>query len=464
MSNQDNEGKGSAGSGGDGTPPSPAQQVAQMRAHLRNTEAMAAEQQALRARMAQELARVTAERDRLRSAVAAAAPGAAVPPGPAGGTPATGIRFGASPAGTAPRSGPWRALATLGGIAAVVALLAWIAGTLPGEAEQAAASGAASAASAAPSSAPSEPATAAAQRMAAASAARAAFPLPPGVVALAPRTPDAPPTAAPAPAAAAVPPGMVARLRSAFAGEGIASPVDIDAATGRVSVADPQADNALRDRTDVVIRAVYAGASLPEPQIEHRWLSPMRGSHVAAVAPAVPAAPAAPVAPPTRPVPPAPAVTATPVPPVARAVPAPPVVQATPAAAAVSVARGATAVAVAPAAHPVAVAPVASGPAPVLSAAAAYAARHAPTPPVPPHAVAPTARPATVADAEDLRPVLPAGRVTAFCKAELAARPPAHRAPAMLACMKRSCCSTGNRQTEECHAFDKAYPFTCSAG
>ena len=42
-------------------------------------------------------------------------------------------------------------------------------------------------------------------------------------------------------------------------------------------VADPQADDALRDRTDMVIRAVYAGASLPEPQIEHRWLSPKRG-------------------------------------------------------------------------------------------------------------------------------------------------------------------------------------------
>ncbi len=43
-------------------------------------------------------------------------------------------------------------------------------------------------------------------------------------------------------------------------------------------MSDPQADAALRNRTDMLIRAVYAGASLPEPQIEHRWISPKRGA------------------------------------------------------------------------------------------------------------------------------------------------------------------------------------------
>jgi len=60
-----------------GTPETVEQQLAKerderalMRDRLRNTEALAAESHALRARMAQELERVTAERDRLRNAAA----------------------------------------------------------------------------------------------------------------------------------------------------------------------------------------------------------------------------------------------------------------------------------------------------------------------------------------------------------------------------------------------------------
>jgi hypothetical protein len=173
-------------------------------------------------------------------------------------------------------------------------------------------------------------------------------------------------------------------------GEGIATPVEVDAATGHVMVADPQADAASRDRTDLVIRSVYAGASLPEPQVEHRWLSPRRGEH------ATPKA----------------------------APPVPTSVQT-----------------------------------PDASAADAYAARHATAE----HRkkIAGT----MVADAEELRPVLPEGRVTAGCRTSLAAGKSMPRRADMTACMKHSCCSSSaNHQAEDCRAYDKAYPFTCSAG
>ena len=156
---------------------------------------------------------------------------------------------------------------------------------------------------------------------------------------------------------------MPGRLRKALDGEGIASPVDVDAASGHVTVADPQADDALRQRTDLVIRSVYAGASLPEPQIEHRWLSPRRGDQVAQTAQSSTDA-----------------------------------VHATPA-----------------------VAP---------TAAAATVARHAAE-----H------RKTTVADDDELRPVLPSGRITASCMEDLAGKSTARRA-SMTACMKRGCSSS----------------------
>ena len=68
-----------------------------MRDRLRHTEALAAESHALRARMAQELERVTADRDRLRTAAANAPAtgrarrvgrGAAAPASAAAGRPA----------------------------------------------------------------------------------------------------------------------------------------------------------------------------------------------------------------------------------------------------------------------------------------------------------------------------------------------------------------------------------------
>jgi hypothetical protein len=207
--------------------------------------------------------------------------------------------------------------------------------------------------------------------------------IPSGAVALPPLTPEAQLAAAPTaagPAPAAPPAGMSARLRKALEGEGIAATVDIDATTGRVLVADPQADPALRDRTDMLIRAVYAGAGAPEPQIEHRWLSPMH------VAPA-------------------------------------------PANAAPDASSG-------------------------LSAAQAYAARHA-------AADHHAAKPAAAAGSDELRPVLPEGRIAAGCRASLAGRS-AHRAD-MTACMAHNCCG-GGVQSEDCRAYQKAYAFTCSAG
>ena len=96
-----------------------------------------------------------------------------------------------------------------------------------------------------------------------------------------------------------------------------------------------------------------------------------------------------------------------------------------------------------------------------VSPAAAYAARHAAAE----HAVDRHKKAAgtTVADAEELRAVLPEGRVTAGCRASLAGKSSPHRAD-MTACMKHSCCSAANHGLEECRAYEKAYPFTCSAG
>jgi len=211
--------------------------------------------------------------------------------------------------------------------------------------------------------------------------------------------------AAAAPGIPVAPAGMAARLRKALDGEGIGAPVDIDSASGHVMVADPQSDDALRDRTDMLIRAVYAGANLPEPQIEHRWMSPRRAGQSAPPAQALPAA-----------------------------VP-----------------------------RPAAVAPqaVLTRPAPSQGPAQADASRRAGQD----RSVDPRGRSAagaTVAEAEELRPVLPEGRVTANCRASLAGKSP-HRAD-LTACMKRSCCSTGSGQPDECRAYQKAYPFSCSAG
>jgi hypothetical protein len=398
-----------------GTPETVEQQLAKerdarvlMRDRLRNTEALAAESHALRARMAQELERVTAERDRLRNAAASGT-------GPEAASATTGSAASAraptmtgAPASVPPiappmtphasdwplrspppprRNGPWLALMMLTGLAVGVAGLAWITGSMPGENSLASILAPAVTAPVVAEAAKATPP--AASSVLAAAAPMPAPSLPGGVVALPPPSPEAVLAAAPTAAGNASNPPFAAlpgRLRAALDAEGVVAPVDIDAATGRVDVSDPAADNALRDRTDMIIRAVYAGASLPEPQIEHRWLSPPRAGRVASAA-----------------------------------------------------------------------LPVAEAPVPM---AAVKTVAHA----TPAYAVEHARHAELLADAPEARPILPAGRVTAACKAEAAGRSTAHRAAEVSACMKYSCCSSANRQTEECRAYNKAYAFTCSAG
>ena len=427
LNNQDIEGNGpgkAAPAASPGTPETVEQQLvrerdarALMRDRLRHTEALAAESHALRARMGQELERVTAERDRLRTAAesgAGAGPssssaGATAPQAAGSASAPRAPKFGTEPAGPlmtpravdwplrppepARRSGPWLALLMLTGLAVGVAGLAWITGTMPGENRMASAS----------LSTPAPPAPGAAstpvvadaavisalETSRAVAAASAALSPPSGAVALPPLTPEAVLAAAPTAAGRVdtpASPALPGRLRSALDAEGIVAPVDIDSSNGHVDVSDPAADTALRDRTDMIIRAVYAGASLPEPQIEHRWLSPPRAGHVASAALPVAEAP--------------------------------------------SLAFAAKAPVRAPVGH--------------------QAERAKPL--------------ALFADAPESRPILPEGRVTAACKESVAARPGARRAAELSACMKHSCCSAANRQTEECRAYDTAYPFTCSAG
>lgn len=505
MSNQDLEGRvppepaPDAGNKPSGTPDSLERQLAKerearqlIRDRLRHTEALAAESHALRAQMAEELERVTADRDRLRAeaSIAAAvsvpdpsAPTAAaaeptptfappplgsarampgpragrgseptmspMPPPKSSGDHAIGERPLKPPA----RRGPWRALAMLSGLAAAVAGLAWLTGTMPSGTDVASlpmpasstAFGAAPASSSSLAST-SKPETHASSQAiptaAPASASVAAATAPHGPVPLPPLTPSpelqlaAAPTAAgpvtttmPVPASAAAPApvqvdarppsppqasgGLDVRLRKALDGEGIPSIVEVDPKNGHVLVADPQADRGLRDRTDMLIRAVYAGASLPEPQIEHRWMSPMHGDRPDALQAQAGAQPS----------------TRTPAP-QAQADARRPVLAATGA---------------------INVAPPAAGPA-TRRVEAARAGEHKAGPGN------------TVADAEELRPVVPAGRVTANCMEDLSGKTSNRRA-ALTACMKHSCCSSsGNLNSEECRAYQKAYPYTCGAG
>ena len=525
-----------------------------IRDRLRHTEALAAESHALRARMAEELERITADRDRLRAEASIAA--AVAVPEPAAASPAAAAQAGREPApsaaaaparareaspelrdppagfdgaatlpgvpggaraaagarparGTEPtmaptpppprarvehplgerplkppvRRGPWRALAMLGGLAAAVAGLAWITGTMPSGLELASlmpssasapGTGAAPAASSpmlAMDSQPGTQAPAATTASPAPSATQAAAtPPPPGAVPLPPVSPDAQlaaaptaagpatpvaavstspasvppplPTAAPAPAPATLQAhgqsqiqaegGLDVRLRKALDSEGITSIVEIDPASGHVRVADPQADRALRDRTDMLIRAVYAGASLPEPQIEHRWISPMHGERAQQQAQAAPIpAPAAPAKGLARPMT------------KLHGTPPPTQAQAQPPGGSQHELTNAKSPGMAAVERINLAPPGAGGPTRhVESARSGLAA----------------------ADMEELRPVVPAGRVTASCMEDLTARTSNRRA-ALTACMKRSCCSSStNLNSDECRAYQKAYPYACGAG
>lgn len=511
-----------------------------IRDRLRHTEALAAESHALRARMAEELERVTADRDRLRAeaTIAAAvsvpdpAPTAATPaerepvpaaatgawppvapadlrdrpagvdvmgsvPGAAGSPraaarsrPARGVEptmsappparpredhpIGERPLKPPVRRGPWRALAMLSGLAVAVAGLAWLTGTMPSGLDVSSlkaavtehAPGATPAASTpglALDTRAETPAASAAIAVAATPSA-AANPAPHGAVPLPPLTPEAQIAAAPSAggaqptavaAAASVPPpvqvqaqdplraqsqlqaegGLDARLRKALDGEGITSIVQVDPASGHVLVADPQADHTQRDRTDMLIRAVYAGASLPEPQIEHRWISPMHGERTEPLQAQAQPQPVAP-APPARGTSRTPSKPRTPT-------PTQPQTQTQTAGASQHELTNPRAPGLAAVERINLSPPGAGGP-----------TRHV-------ESIRPTL---SVADAEDLRPVVPAGRITVGCMQDLSGRTSNRRAT-LTACMKHSCCSSaGNLNSDECRAYQKAYPYTCGAG
>jgi hypothetical protein len=355
-------------------------------------------------------------------------------------------------------------MAMLGGLAVAVAGLAWVTGTMPSGMDFSAlkpSSADVPTARTAPSaSAPAlamdaQPDTPAASVASAAPSGTLASTTPPnGPVPLPPLSPEAQLAAAPtaagpvatsastststvaappvALAGADAPPahaqaqlqaqgGLDVRLRKALDGEGITAIVEIDPVSGHVRVADPQADRALRDRTDMLIRAVYAGASLPEPQIEHRWMSPMHGER--AVQQQAQAAPPAQV-------------------PQSRA-------------STKSHAQAQTAAA--------APRDLATARTPGMTAADHVTQ-------APPSAGGPTrhvelTRPVlATADGQDLQPVVPSGRLTASCMTDIAGKT-SNRRGALSSCMKRSCCSSsGNLNSEECRAYQKAYPYTCGAG
>jgi hypothetical protein len=298
-----------------------------LRAQLRMTEAVAAESKALRARMTDEMGRMNAEMARLRAVAAEAGAAAGADPGGGADDPVPApvamtmptprlvsapMPFDAAPESspppprTAPRRLPWLALGLLAGLAVGAGGATWLG--LPGSGRDALATafgpaGPASPAPAAPHIPPAShtphatqasveanlaAAAAALARAPAPSTALPEAPVPSGAVALAPVSADALLAAQP-PAGGG--PGRAhrpARGRNALGAEGIAAPVNVDARTGLVAVSDPASDAPTRERTDTIIRAVFAGANLPEPAIEHRWLS-TRPRPAAAVAASVPA-------------------------------------------------------------------------------------------------------------------------------------------------------------------------------
>ncbi len=296
-----------------------------LRDQLRTAEAIAAEAQAVRAGLFDELERTRAELARARSAAAAVGangvhaatasaasgttarptgpilvdPASLAPPSMASSSP-SGSGRGAPPSSTAgsssdagpihgprgPRGTPRRASLQLGllAIGAVVGIALGAAGVewlrtssepplamqmdeTPPASQAVASSGDATRASA-PSLAQAQSAAQAADAAATVATAESAS-------AAAARSSGSASTASQSAA------DLRARLQTALAAEGVANAVDVAPDTAKVTVADPAADRATRARTDVIIRAVYAGAQLPEPSIEHRWISQSSAERVA---------------------------------------------------------------------------------------------------------------------------------------------------------------------------------------
>ena len=259
-----------------------------LREQLRTTEALAAESQALRARMHAEMERMNGEIARLRAAAATAGLEQAAAPD-------SGFGFGAShnmtplasPSAHVRRS-PWLLFGLLLGLLGGGAGAAWL--QLPFPASVAEAGHALTSWMAEPGRSPrSSAATTVAGSAADANRPAGAEPAAASAVgatgvALAASAPEDQLAANPPAAGTAAERDLPARLQSALAAEGVSAPVSADAHSGHVAVSDPAADAVTRERTDTVIRAVFAGANLAEPQIEHRWLSPPRAGHGASSA------------------------------------------------------------------------------------------------------------------------------------------------------------------------------------
>jgi hypothetical protein len=166
-----------------------------------------------------------------------------------------------------------------------------------------------------------------------------------------------------------------------------------------VTVSDPAADPDERARTDMIIRSVFAGAQLPEPRIEHRWVSPPRVERVAGAKPE-------------------------------RAPQREHVAATTPAPGSL-----------------VATTKVHHGDDRELMTLGAPAAGHA------------TGTGAPVSDARP--PVLPFGRITASCNDRAAHASLLSKSSVMSECMRASCCDAAHAHSEECQAFGRTYPLNC---
>jgi hypothetical protein len=381
-----------------------------LREQLRNAEAVAAESQALRARMFDELERKNSELARMKAEGASPAepeldaPLRAVPeppivaPAP---PPRRGVGFGTV----------LLALGALAGIALGALGTNWMRTTAeppvamrldvtppasqpapasPDTSRASAPAMAAASTTTAPSTAASDATSGPAVALApigassAAAVASSTAPTAPSVAAAAPP--------APAPDASTVPPELSARLQTALSQEGVTATIGLGDDQKTVTVSDPAADRDERARTDVIIRSVFAGAQLPEPRIEHRWVSPPRAERVAGAKP--------------------------------------------------EHAQQRDHVAAAAPGSLVATTKVHHGEDRDLMTLGAPAAGRAPVSDAPP-------------------PVLPFGRITASCNDRVAHASLLSKSLAMSECMRASCCDAAHAHSEECQAFGRTYPLNC---
>jgi hypothetical protein len=413
-----------------------------LRERLRTTEALAAESAALRERMSDEIDRMKAELERLRAGTATPAEGAPAAAAASRGRTTSSMREAAErtpafardedldirdaggppfhpPSRSRPRAG-WLALGLVVGLAAGAAGLAWLQESTPGglmalvgESPAPHAGAASSSAmpalamdsspeatlAAAPTAAGRSPASGGEPTVAQAESSRAR-PLPPLDASAPPAVAQSTTSASAASPVTPQAQELAGRVHGALVAEGVTVPVTVDPVTHRVDVADPDADRATRDRTDTVIRAVFAGASLPEPQIEHRWVSERPGRASAQAAPSEP--------------------------PVNDAV-----VRAREAVAAAARDR------------------VETPRRPAVASGRDRPGREL------------VADPSSGAVSVPWSPI---GRLTVSCQDGTLDVPAARRGAALAACMNRSCCDPSRRHSEECLGFARNQPLRCVGG